>query len=215
MVPVHNHVSTACLGKHVRARESVCWVDGSCPRGQTVDPVVDVLFPPADRPGVFAAEADGWRERPVPFPTPDRGPAQPGDLKDFGQSHDPPGPRMLCRLAPTRGARPDVVGLVFHSSFFSCSLLAVLCRPAGSGLASDRDGHGVCWCHRRYRGGSVTRLRIHPLGVALNCARSRIHLVAVAHPCELGFVGAGRRARKPPPLVKAPGECRWVGHDMW
>ena len=128
-----------------------CVLDGSRRGGQTVDPVVDVLFPPANRPGVFTAEANGWRERPIPFPTPDRGSAQPGDLKDFGQSHDPPRPRKLCHRAPMIGTPPDVVGLVSHSpSLLSLNRQRSCARPAALVLPSIGASPGACCCHRRY-----------------------------------------------------------------
>jgi len=151
----------------------VGWV--SCCRGQTVDPVVNVLFPPAHRPGTFAAETARRRERPVPLPTPDRGSAQPGDSYDFGQSHHPPTPGRLRHRASTADTRlPAVDGLVPHPLSLSPAHSRGSCAGPQSVVPQPMGTVRALFRHRRYRGGSGTRSRFHPLGVALNRDRSRI-----------------------------------------
>ncbi len=175
---------------HIAPMFRVGWV--SCCWGQAVNPVVDVLFPPTHRPGVFTAETDRRRERPVPFPTPDRGPAQPRDLHNLGHSHHPPTPRRLCPRAPIVDTLPTVVGLVSHPlPLFpliadSPVMVRYLARP------SDADGQGCVVIQRTGRdpqpgrASTLSRSRIHAL-------RSRIQPFAVAypvaHPSDLGFRG--------------------------
>lgn len=79
----------------------------------------------------------GWLAGlPLPFPTPNRGSAQPGDLEDFGQSHHAPTPRRRHRRPLIADTRPAVVGLVHHPPFPPLSLLT-----GGSVRASPVRGH--------------------------------------------------------------------------